>query len=176
MRQVLYSVPNVLVTLDGANVVARAVVAARALRAVDVGVAAVRGVAVLRATVFVDALRAVAEPLVFVTELRAIVPVRETVALLVALRAELVVRETVFAESLRVTVVPVRVVVVCDVDVEIGMRVVVRAITVVLLSDDVFFVRETVSVPRTAASAFAMPIKHAMIKSTVFLIPSAIYK
>lgn len=166
---VLYPVPNVFVTVDGAIVVARA------LRAGRDDVVCVLCGAVLRITVVVDVLRAVFDG---VDELRATIAERTDLSdWVVAVPRPVVdvVRVTVRLPISRVTELVVRRVATLA-DVGVGVRD-VRAITVwvVVVAELSVDVRLTVFSPRTAASAFAMPIKHATTKNIIFFIPFCIY-
>ena len=146
----LYPVPNVFVTVDGAIVVARAL---RAVRA-D-GVTVLRAVVAVRTTLFVVALRGDAVVCWFVAVLAT--DAARDVPDVVAVRTLPDVRLTVVELFLVIVLVALLL------DCVVGIRA-VRAITAVpeFVVDWVF--RVTVFVSRTAASACAMPIKHAIVK------------
>lgn len=159
--------PNVLVTLAGATVVLRAVVRPDCVVPMDA-----RDTVPLRATVTDELSRDVVAVDGVVVLFRAIVvAARDTDVLRVFSFCGVAVRDIVLFVSAVLAIV-FFVVFVCVV-------VIVRPARAITFDDfSVEFcwaVRFTVSVPRTAASAFAMLMQHAAIKNKIFLISCYIY-
>lgn len=163
--------PNVLVTLAGATVVLRAVVRPDCVVPMDA-----RDTVPLRATVTDELPRGVVAVDGVVVLFRAIVvAARDTDVLrvfsFVTFFCGVAVRDIVLFVSAVLAIV-FFVVFVCVV-------VIVRPARAITFDDfSVEFcwaVRFTVSVPRTAASAFAMLMQHAAIKNKIFLISCYIY-